>query len=210
MRIDQLILGDFETNSYCVRADDPAMDCVIIDTGLDAEPLIDLLKQRKFNPVAVVFTHGHADHITGVKALRQNFPEIKVIIHKDDAKMLTSCVRNMSILAGKTFTTDPAEIILEEESKLILAGIEFEVFHTPGHTKGGICLYCETDGIVFVGDTLFASSIGRTDLPGGNFENLITSIKQKLLTLPPETKVLTGHGPETTIGTEKQSNQYLS
>ncbi len=210
MIINSLILGDFETNSYCLRVDGSVKDCLIIDTGLEAGPLVDYLRDNELNPVAVVFTHGHADHITGIKDVRANWPDIKVAIHKNDAKMLTSCVKNMSVLSGTTFTTAPADIIIDDDGSIEFAGIKLDVLHTPGHTQGGICLYSASQATIFVGDTLFAGSIGRTDLPGGNFEQLIAAIKEKLLTLPGETKVLTGHGPATTIAAEKQFNQYLA
>ena len=204
-----MVLGDFETNSYILTADDTTKDCLVIDTGLDPEPLIDYLKEKKLIPEAVIFTHGHADHIMGVNALRENWENIKVVIHKEDAKMLTRASQNMSLLSGSAFKAEPADIVIEEDGPIEFATLKFNILHTPGHTRGGICLYSSQHKAVFVGDTLFASSIGRTDLPGGNFNTLITSIKEKLLTLPPATQVFTGHGPTTTIEIEAKTNQYL-
>jgi glyoxylase-like metal-dependent hydrolase (beta-lactamase superfamily II) len=209
MKVDAIVLGGFETNSYVVRASEEACDCVVIDTGLSAEPLIDFLSEHKLNPVVVIFTHGHADHIAGLNLLREKWSDIKVAIHTDDAGMLTNPMANLSVMTGVSFSAEAAEIVIAEEGVVEFAGMSFEVFHTPGHTPGGICLYCRGEGVVFAGDALFASSIGRTDFPGGNYEQLIESIKSKLLVLPEETKVYTGHGPTTTIGTEKQFNQYL-
>ena len=154
MIINSLVLGDYETNSYCLRADESAKDCLIIDTGLEAVPLLDYLKENRLNPAAVVFTHGHADHITGIKDLRANWPDIKVAIHKDDAKMLTSCVKNMSVLSGTTFTTEPADIIIEADGPIEFIGIKFNVLHTPGHTPGGICLHSAEEKVIFVLHTL--------------------------------------------------------
>jgi len=209
MKIHTLILGDYQTNSYCLTATDTAKDCVIIDTGLASQPLIDFLNQNDLNPLALILTHGHADHISGVNLLRENFPEIKVAIHKDDADMLTKASMNLSMLAGAAFKAAPADIIIEAEGPISFADIEFDVLHTPGHTPGGICLICKEADAVFVGDTLFADSIGRTDFPGGDFNQLIAAIKQKLLPLPSQTQVYPGHGPATTIATEKQHNQYV-
>ena len=209
MKIDRLVLGDFETNCYILRVADESKECLIIDTGLEAGSLVKFLEAEELLPVAVVFTHGHADHISGVKALREKWPDIKTVIHKNDAKMLTSCVKNISMLTNEPFTTDPADILIEDEGRIELAGLGFQIFHTPGHTQGGMCLYDSDENAVFVGDTMFAGSIGRTDLPGGNFDQLINSIKTKLLTLKDDTKVYTGHGPVTTIGVERQSNPYL-
>lgn len=208
MKIDHLILGAFETNCYVLRSAESAGDCLIIDTGLEASSLVKFLKQHNLNPIAVILTHGHPDHAAGVAALRQSFPDIKVYIHKLDAGMLTGEQNNFGLLMGVASDTIPADVLLEERDLIEQAGIKLNVLHTPGHTPGGICLYSEDEGIVFTDDTLFADSIGRTDL-GGNMAQLIKSIRQKLLTLPDETKVYTGHGPATTIAHEKAYNQFL-
>jgi hydroxyacylglutathione hydrolase len=201
MKIDHLILGAFETNCYVLRGTDTAKECLVIDTGLEAGSLVRFLQQHNLNPVAVVLTHGHPDHAAGVAALRKSFPDIKVCIHKLDADMLTSSIVNR-----------PSSIVpilfLEEQGYIEQAGIKLHVLHTPGHTSGGICLYSEDAGIVFTDDTLFADSVGRTDL-GGNMAQLIKSIREKLFTLPDDTKVYPGHGPVTTIAHEKAYNQFL-
>jgi glyoxylase-like metal-dependent hydrolase (beta-lactamase superfamily II) len=208
MKIDHLILGTFETNCYILRSTDTAKDCLVIDTGMQADQLVNFLKQHNLNPVAVVLTHGHPDHAAGVAALRQNFSDIKVCIHKLDADMLTGQQSNFGLLMGGTSGTGPADLLLEEEGVIEQAGIKLHVLHTPGHTSGGICLYSEEEGIVFTDDTLFADSVGRTDL-GGNMAQLIKSIREKLFTLPDNTKVYPGHGPATTIAHEKAHNQFL-
>ena len=209
MKIDRLILGTYQTNCYILRSSEATKDCLIIDTGLDAGELADFLEQHKLNPVAIVFTHGHADHIIGAPALRKNYPDIKVYIHKLDAKMLADAEGNLSAYSEKPFTTKPADLLIEEGSVIEQAGIKLEVFHTPGHTPGGICLYSKDERIVFSGDTLFAASIGRTDLPEGSMVQLVKGIKEKLLTLPDDTVVYPGHGPITTIGQEKAHNPFL-
>jgi hydroxyacylglutathione hydrolase len=210
MIIDRLILGDFETNCYVLRDSDKATDCLIIDTGLDAGPLLDFLEGHKLSPVALIITHGHADHIGGVEPLRKKFPAIAVYIHKLDAPMLTSAIKNLSVLSGKFLTAKKADNLVEEGDVIDKAGIKLCVIHTPGHTPGGICLYCEKENVAFVGDTLFAGSIGRTDFPNGDMQQLISGIKSKLFCLPEDTIVYPGHGPETTIGQEKAENPFLS
>jgi hydroxyacylglutathione hydrolase len=210
MKIDRLILGDYETNCYVLRDSGKMTDCLIIDTGLDAGPLMDFLEEHKLNPIALIITHGHADHIGGVEPLRKKFPAIAVYIHKLDAGMLTSAIKNLSVLSGKFLTTKKADNLIEEGNVIDKAGIKLSVIHTPGHTPGGICLYCEKENILFVGDTLFAGSIGRTDFPNGDMQQLISGIKSKLLCLPENTIVYPGHGPETTIGQEKAENPFLS
>lgn len=209
MKIDRLILGEFQTNCYVVRADESASDCLVVDSGLDARDLIGFLKQHQLTPLAVVLTHGHVDHIVGTAALRQNFPQIRVYIHKLDAPMLIDAQANLSAFAGLAFTTEPADILLVEGDIIEQAGITLRVFHTPGHTPGGICLYAEQEGLVFVGDTLFADSVGRTDFPGGDMDQLIEGIRTKLLILPDATAIYPGHGMRTTIGREKRSNPYI-
>jgi len=209
MKIDRLILGDFQTNCYVVRAEESATDCLVVDAGMDADGLIAFLAQHQLNPVAAVLTHGHVDHIVGTAALRQNFPRIRVYIHRLDAAMLADPQANLSAFAGMVFTTEAADILLEDGDTVEQAGITLKVFHTPGHTPGGICLYAEQEGLVFVGDTLFADSVGRTDFPGGDMDQLIEGIRTKLLTLPDATAVYPGHGMRTTIGREKRSNPYV-
>ena len=209
MKIDRLILGAYQTNCYILRESKAAKDCLIIDTGLQAGELVDFLQRHKLNPVAVVLTHGHADHITGLATVRGRFPHIKVYIHRLDAEMLTGEKDNLSAMAGVLFSSEPADFSLEEGDVIEQANIKLNVLHTPGHTPGGICLYSKDEEIVFVGDTLFADSVGRTDMPGGSATQLIKSIKQKLCPLPDETVVYPGHGPQTTISQEKANNPYL-
>lgn len=209
MKIEHLILGSYETNCYIVRDNETAKDCLIVDTGLEAGGLIEFLQSQELNPVSAVFTHGHADHITGIPLLREKYPEIKIYIHKLDGKMLTRATSNLSVLAGRIFRTKPADSLIEEGDVIEAAGVKLQVLHTPGHTQGGICLYSKDEQVIFSGDTLFAGSVGRTDMPGGNMAQLIEGIKEKLLPLPEETVVYPGHGPVTTIGQEKANNPFL-
>ncbi len=209
MKIIRLIIGAYQTNCYILRESEDTSDCLIIDTGLATKELVDFLQKQNLNPFAVVLTHGHADHIAGLNALRDHFKGIKVYIHKLDAEMLTGEKDNLSSMAGILFNSEPADIYLEQGDTIKQANITLDVLHTPGHTQGGICLYSKDEGIVFVGDTLFANSVGRTDMPGGNETQLIKSIKQKLCILPNETIVYPGHGPETTIAQEKENNPFL-
>jgi hydroxyacylglutathione hydrolase len=210
MKVDRLVLGEFENNCYIARSSDTATDCLVIDTGLDAQPLLKFLERGKLTPAAVILTHGHIDHIAGVEALRKKFPSIQIYIHKLDAEMLGDADVNLSIMAGSSFTAGKADRLIDEGDTIDKAGIKLSVIHTPGHTPGGICLYSEKDGIIFVGDTLFAGSVGRTDFPNGDMRQLIEGIRHKLLVLPDDTVVYPGHGPETTIGREKTDNPFLS
>ena len=213
MQIDRLVLGDYENNSYIIRKDEKTIDCIIVDTGLNAEPLIDFLKRKNLNPQVLILTHGHADHIAGIALLRKNFSKIKVCIHKADSHMLGDAVSNFSYFAGVKIVNTPADIIFDKEEQIEYAGLKFQLIHTPGHTPGGICLYNRNEKILFSGDTLFAGSIGRTDFSGYDvqkcFEQLVDNIRKKLLVLPDDTTVLPGHGEETTIKQEKLYNSCL-
>jgi len=210
MKVDRLVLGAFETNCYILSENPEARDCLIIDTGLEAGGLTDLLDARGLEATALILTHGHADHIGGTAELRNILPNLKVYVHRLDAEMLTGMRDNLSAMAGVRIRTAPADFLVEEGETIEQAGISLEVLHTPGHTRGGVSLYCRPEGIVFVGDTLFAGSVGRTDFSGGSMRQLVNSIKEKLLVLPDETVVYPGHGPATTIGQEKAYNPFVT
>jgi glyoxylase-like metal-dependent hydrolase (beta-lactamase superfamily II) len=210
MKIDRLILGDFQTNCYVVRTEESARECLVIDTGLESRDMVAFLAQHDLTPKAVILTHGHVDHIAGLTALRSKFPGLRVYIHKLDGPMLTDSQANLSEMTMQPFETVPADVLLEDGVTVEEAGIVLKVLHTPGHTPGGICLYAETEAVVFAGDTLFADGVGRTDFPGGDWNRLLDSIRTKLFILPERTVVCPGHGMRTTIGREKASNPFLT
>lgn len=209
MVIDTFILGDFQTNCFCIRADEKAQNCGIIDPGLRPGTLLQFLQDHDLIPDLIVCTHGHVDHIAGIEAVREYRPAVQVAVHKEDADMLTDPLLNLSLMAGTMVQTRPADIFYDIETTVDIAGITFHLFNTPGHTPGGICLYSAQEGLAFVGDTLFAGGIGRSDFEGGNHSLLMQNITEKLLTLPDNTRIYPGHGPATTIGREKQFNPFL-
>ena len=209
MIIDSLVLGDFLTNCYILRQSENSTDCIIIDPGLQPQPLIDFLQNNDLKPLTVILTHGHADHFAGLNALRQNYTDFKVHIHKLDAEMLADPHANLSLMAAASLAAAPADTLLSDNDNIDIAGINLTVLHTPGHTPGGISLYSKENDLVFTGDALFAESIGRTDFPSGDTDQLLQSIKLKLLTLPENTTVYPGHGPKTNIKHEKNLNPFL-
>jgi glyoxylase-like metal-dependent hydrolase (beta-lactamase superfamily II) len=209
MKIQTFVLGDYQANCYCLRPNDTSAFCLLIDPGLNPEPLIHFLKHNGLTPEAIVLTHGHADHIGGVETVRQYWPQVKTAIAQADAEMLTSPVKNLSVLAEGMVQARPAELHFTDEQYFEAAGLRFEILYTPGHTPGGICLYHAEEGVLFSGDTLFAGSVGRSDFPGGDHALLIDGIHRKLLTLPEQTKVYPGHGPATILRAEKRHNPFL-
>ncbi len=207
MQVEHLILGPFMVNCYIVG--DPASgDAVIIDAGDAGEKIIQRVESLDLKPVCLANTHAHIDHTSAVKAVVDHFG-VGFFLHKADEPVLNG----LSVQAGMFgvhYSGVPVISGYLEDGEVLEAGtISLDIIHTPGHSPGSISLYAPEESILFCGDTLFAGSIGRTDLPGGSYEQEIRSIKEKLLCLPDDTKVYTGHGPVTTIGDEKRTNPFL-
>ena len=148
MKVDTVVLGDFETNCYVVRAQAEAADCVVIDPGLAAEELLAFLEAQGARPAAVLLTHGHVDHIAGVEAVRGRYPGVVTVVHAADAAALENPVANLSMMLGRAVTARPAEVVVKEEGPVEYAGVRFDVLHTPGHTAGGVCFYSAQAGVV--------------------------------------------------------------
>lgn len=192
------------TNCYLLWSD---REAGVIDPGGPVTEVVDFIKRNGLALKWIVNTHGHADHIAGNQTLKQTF-NARIMIHGNDREMLLSPAQNLSAFVGEGITSPDADQILKDGDILSLGTEELLVIATPGHTPGGISLY--RPGLLFAGDTLFYESIGRTDLPGGDYLQLIDSIRERLLKLPPETIVLPGHGETTTIGRELKSNPFLT
>ncbi len=210
--------GSFAANCYLV-ASGPRSECVIIDPGQDAELGInEVIDEYHLQPVAVVATHGHIDHIWSVAPVC-GARGIPAYIHPADRALLSDPGRGLSLAAGQqlfgglTFTEPDDVRELTDGMRLELAGFELVVDHAPGHTPGSVTfgLPPVTEaGTLFSGDLLFAGSIGRTDLPGGDYETILASLARVCLSLPGETQVLPGHGPQTTIEAERAHNPFLA
>jgi len=209
MKWQQIPLGSIQANCYIVE--NPDKSCLIFDPGGEAKKLIALLTKRGLKPVAILLTHAHFDHIGGIDEVR-DFYRIPVYVHKQEEKWLEDPALNGSqfFTVVEPFKAKPADFIIKNEEKMAIADFKFFVYHTPGHSPGSVSYYFENEGVVISGDALFQGSIGRTDLPGGNQAQLLKSIHDKLLTLPEETYVLSGHGPVTTILEEMDSNPFLN
>lgn len=208
--IFRFTLGPFETNCYVVaQATGDTRHCSIIDASFDPGAMIHFINSQGFQPDALVLTHAHIDHIAGIQDVRGSFESLPILIHTDERDWLTDPNLNMSANYGLPFTTPPANGLLNHGDTLNMAGLAWEVRHTPGHSPGSVSLYCKYICVCIAGDALFAGSIGRTDFPSSNHKDLLNAITRELYTLPDDTLVLSGHGPETTIGREKRSNPFV-
>lgn len=198
-------LPSFGTNTYLVW-DKESREAILIDPGAESAKIIDYADTNSLKVIAIVNTHGHADHIGGNRYFQKKW-NIPIWIHKADADKLTNPQLNLSSFMGTEITSPAAERLLTGGDKIKLGRKEIDVIYTPGHTIGGICLHYSI--LLFSGDTLFQGSVGRTDFPDGNYALLEKSIREKLYQLPDETLVLPGHTEETRIGIEKRENPFV-
>ncbi|HSZ28875.1 MAG TPA: MBL fold metallo-hydrolase [Pseudonocardiaceae bacterium] len=217
--------GSFQANCF-VLAPEAGGPCVVVDPGENSEqPLDGLLRRHRLDPVAVLLTHGHFDHVFAVAPVCDG-NDIPAWIHPEDRVLLSDPLRALSAEAraffgGRVQLREPREVrVLADGMSLELAGLTLTVDHTPGHTRGSVTFRTgpsdgpgerpsDRRGLLVSGDTLFAGSIGRTDLPGGDHQQMLASLRDKILVLDDETAVLPGHGPNTTIGRERASNPFL-
>jgi len=195
MIFEAMTVGSFLSNCYIVGAE-TTKEAAIIDPGADLG----------LTPKIIILTHAHGDHIGAVKDFVEKYGT-KVYIHKEDAEMLKDGNKNFSkILTGKSMSIIP-DVELEDKDEIKLGDLNFEIIHTPGHTRGGICI--KVENIMMTGDTLFNKSIGRTDFPGGSFEEIIQSIKEKIFKYDDDTVIYPGHNSPSTIKSEKLGNPFV-
>lgn len=206
MIIRTLEVGPIMANCYILGCEE-TKEAVVIDPGDEADRILMTLAQDNLKVKYIINTHGHFDHVGANKELR-DVTKAELMIHAEDEHMLSELTQHAAAFGLSADDSPPADITIADNDEIKFGNITLKVIHTPGHSRGGICLL--TDKVLIAGDTLFAGSIGRTDLPGGDYDTLISSIKTKLLILDEDTIVYTGHGPETTIGREKQINPFLS
>lgn len=200
-----------QTNCYVV-AEDSGRPAVVVDAPPDEGGVARLLAKHDLTPVALLLTHGHVDHMGGSGAVQRK-TGAAVYVNSTDDYLTLDPEGQLRALLGTVPSGDwvpPAKRVdLSDGEQLNLAGLEFNVLHTPGHTPGHCCFLLDSAGTLFSGDQLFARSVGRTDLPGGDWNQLLSSMKTKVMTLPDDVRVLPGHGPETTIGAERRHNPFL-
>lgn len=206
LRIDSAVVGSVGTNCYIVRKEG-SKQCVVIDPGDDGDKIGKFIQDEGLQLEDILLTHGHFDHVLGVADLI-SVAGGRVCAYEGEKELLEDAGLNVSAMTGRAVSIQ-ADVLLKDGQVYETAGMKFKVIHTPGHTKGSCCYYMEEEKTLFCGDTLFFESIGRSDLPTGNGRELVDSLREKVLTLPADVRALTGHGPATEIGYEKQNNPYV-
>jgi hydroxyacylglutathione hydrolase len=202
-----LTVGPLQCNCS-ILGDENSHEAIVVDPGDDIPRIMALLATHGLTVKKIVITHAHIDHIAGAHRLKQ-LTGAPILYNQHDLPL----VKMMDIQAGwlgiPTPTVSAPDDTLEDGKLISVTGLTGSILHTPGHTEGSVCLYLPTQSLLLAGDTLFAGSVGRTDLPGGNTQKLLNSIHERLLTLPDEVTVIPGHGSRTTIGNERESNPFL-
>ena len=206
MRIKTIVTGIISTNCYVVH-NETTKEAILIDPGACSKNLKDYLLEEKLNVKGILLTHGHFDHILGLDGLLQMF-DVPVYVHEEEKELIEDAVLNQSKTYTEGYVFKKAQYV-KDGQMLNLIGYDFQVIHTPGHTKGSACYYVKEEEVLFSGDTLFYASVGRTDFPTGSTSALIRSIKEKLMCLPDETIVYPGHMGATSIGYERQQNPFI-
>ena len=205
MIIKHLAVGPLQANCFIIGCKN-TKKAAVVDPGGEGDKILTALNDSQLNLEYILNTHGHFDHVGGNASLK-NATGAKILIHKEDEPMLSMVSASASSWGMMAEDSPPPDKTIDEGDEITFGDVTLKVIHTQGHSRGGVSFY--TEGFVFVGDTLFAGSIGRTDLPGGNYQDLIDSVKTKLFTLDDNVQVLPGHMQDTTIGVERSTNPFF-
>ncbi|MFZ2154590.1 MAG: MBL fold metallo-hydrolase [Bradyrhizobium sp.] len=204
MKIENIVVGPLQVNCYIVY-DEDSLEALVVDPGDEAEKIISLIESRRLKVSNIVCTHAHFDHIGAVRRLKEE-TGAQVIIQKEDFEIYMRADEQAVLWGFQIEQPSEPDIYVGDGDEICVGRLRFKVLHTPGHSPGGICLYGE--GAIFTGDTIFAGSVGRTDFYGGSIAELKKSFS-KIISLPPETRIFSGHGPWTTVKKEKEYNFFV-
>ncbi|MEE0511154.1 MAG: MBL fold metallo-hydrolase [Peptococcaceae bacterium] len=205
MKLNTLVVGPLEENCYIVY-DENSKKALIVDPGAEAAHIIAMIEKESLQPQLIVNTHGHWDHVGAVAELKEKYG-IPFYLHADDEEWLREPLCH---LLGQGVAPElTVDHTIDDDTVLMLGDEPLRVIHTPGHTKGGCVLWLENADIAFTGDTLFKGTIGRTDFPGGSYEDILTSVQKKMAVLPDQCVVYPGHGPKSTMAWERAHNPYM-
>ncbi len=207
MILEGFPVGPIQANCYIV-GDEETRTGVVIDPGDEAERILERVRANQLEVVYILNTHGHFDHVGGNKKLKEATGG-KIAIHSDDASYLDRIAETAAVWGMRAENSPPPDILLSDGQVLEAGGLRFKVLHTPGHSPGSVSFVMEVAQIVFTGDLIFAGSIGRTDFPGGDYNKLIRSVREKIFPLGDDFRILSGHGPVTTVGHEKLHNPFF-
>ena len=205
MKVETVVVGALETNCYLVYCEN-TLECAVVDPGADPGKIIRTIAEKEVKPVVLVNTHGHVDHVGANKDIKDHY-DVPLLIHSEDVPMLQNVLLSeIAFLLGAQASPDP-DSFLNEGDEVRFGEASLRVLHTPGHSRGSVSL--QGEGILLSGDTLFCGGVGRTDLPGGSWDELIRSIQEKIFTLDGKTHVYPGHGPSTFVQQEKDVNPFV-
>ncbi len=204
MLIERFVVGPLDTNAYVI-SDDETKKALVVDPGDEPDRILDYIKDKGLEVTAIVCTHAHFDHIGGIGDIK-NETGAKVVLHKEDMETYATAKDHAAFWGYSVDDLPQPDGYIDEGDEVELGNVRLKVLHTPGHSPGGICLYGE--GVLITGDTIFQGSVGRTDFPGGSVEMLKKSFK-RIIDFPEETKIYSGHGPETSVGRERKMNFFV-
>jgi glyoxylase-like metal-dependent hydrolase (beta-lactamase superfamily II) len=212
MMLETAAVGPFFKNGFVIGCE-RTREAVLVDPGDEVDELLATARALNLTVVGIPLTHAHVDHVSGVARAKRAFPSAPISLHRDDLFLYDDAVAHGALFGLKVEPPPPVDVFYDTPGPLRFGDYDIFVHHTPGHCPGGVCLQVGRRGErgldLFVGDTLFAGSIGRTDLPGGDYDTLLTSITRVLFSFGDEARVYSGHGPETTIGRERRTNPFL-
>lgn len=206
MKIYKFLTGPLSVNTY-LTVDEDSKTAFLVDPGGEDKKLLKFVEENDLNVEYIILTHGHGDHICGIHSYKEAWPEAKVVAHEAEVDFLLDAGKNMSKMTCGFAVEAEVDIPVKDGDRLKVGKLDLKFYHTPGHTKGGMCIH--TGDFLFSGDTLFQGSVGRTDFPGASFEELKKSIEEKIYVLPDSTEVLPGHMGTTKVGIEKEHNPFV-